>query len=174
VEDILSGQQSSPGWVEGVGPVPAATIRELISDLLGCGRAGVGRIGWRIVGCDDRTGSPHALGFTRYRPPRALTELVQLRDRTCRFPGCRRKATRCDVDHVKPWEQDGFTCACNLQCLCRHHHRLKQSPGWTVTVEGGISTWVSPTGRTYSDDPPDDWLPREQLAGQDLYYSDVV
>ena len=45
---------------------------------------------------------------------------------------------------------DGPTCACNLACLCRHHHRLKTLGLWTVINHGdGHLTWRSPHGRTY-------------------------
>ena len=34
------------------------------------------------------------------QPPPALRHLLQTRDRTCSYPGCRRPATRCDDDHT--------------------------------------------------------------------------
>jgi hypothetical protein len=44
---------------------------------------------------------------------------------------------------------------CNLQCLCRHHHRLKQNPAWRVRYHNGTSQWTAPTGHTYTSWPHD-------------------
>ncbi len=34
-------------------------------------------------------------------------------------------------------------------CLCRRHHRVKQSPGWSVRLaRDGTATWTDPAGRT--------------------------
>ncbi|QIM21434.1 HNH endonuclease [Phycicoccus sp. HDW14] len=53
----------------------------------------------------------------------------------------------CDLDHVRPWPL-GPTAATNLLCLCRRHHRLKQSPGWRLRLApDGTATWTDPTGR---------------------------
>ncbi|NHN55078.1 HNH endonuclease [Calidifontibacter sp. DB0510] len=83
-----------------------------------------------------------------YRPPELMRERVKRRDQRCRFPGCTRGARFTDLDHVVAWP-DGPTADWNLQCLCRRHHRTKQS-GWSVTMTpGGRCTWTSPTGRVY-------------------------
>ncbi|NHN55474.1 HNH endonuclease [Calidifontibacter sp. DB0510] len=83
-----------------------------------------------------------------YRPPESMRERVKRRDQRCRFPGCTRGARFTDLDHVVAWPQ-GPTADWNLQCLCRRHHRTKQS-GWSVTMTpGGRCTWTSPAGRVY-------------------------
>ena len=85
----------------------------------------------------------------RYAPSLAMRRYVQVRDRHCRFPGCRRPARACDLDHLVAWPQ-GPTDEANLACLCRTHHRLKTHTGWTVRrLPGGILEWTSPTGRVY-------------------------
>jgi hypothetical protein len=88
-----------------------------------------------------------------YIAPAGMRRTVQLRDQTCRHPGCTRPAQVCDLDHTIPWPQ-GPTCPCNLACLCRHHHRLKtHDPGWTLHNHGdGHLTWRTPY-RDYPDDP---------------------
>ncbi|MFC5381680.1 HNH endonuclease signature motif containing protein, partial [Aquipuribacter nitratireducens] len=90
-----------------------------------------------------------------YRPSAALERAIRARDLTCRFPGCRARARRCDVDHTIPYPQ-GPTCACNLASVCRFHHRLKHRAGWHLTQLGnGALRWRSPTGHTYTTHPAD-------------------
>ena len=77
------------------------------------------------------------------------------RDRRCRFPGCHVAGVFCDLDHVKPWPH-GHTRDDNLLCLCRRHHRIKQRPGWHLTLTpDGVATWTDPTGRTRTTHPVD-------------------
>jgi len=90
-----------------------------------------------------------------YRPTDALRRFVTLRDRRCRFPGCRVRARCCDLDHQIP-HPDGPTAQDNLACLCEHHHRLShQAPGWRLRrdEEGGL-VWTLPSGRTVTTHAP--------------------
>ncbi len=84
-----------------------------------------------------------------YTPAARLARHVRARDRHCRFPGCRRPATQCDLDHVTRYP-DGTTSADNLQCLCRLHHLLKTFGNWHVRIltEHRLE-WTSPQGRVY-------------------------
>lgn len=52
----------------------------------------------------------------------------------CRFPGCDEPAVRCQVHHLKPWNDGGRTTLANLLLVCRaHHNRINGSPeGWSV------------------------------------------
>ena len=87
--------------------------------------------------------SPH------YRPSPALARYVKARDRHCRFPGCRRPAVNCDIDHLVPWP-DGPTSASNTAALCRRHHRIKTHTNWQVkALPGNTLQWTSPRGHTY-------------------------
>jgi hypothetical protein len=97
------------------------------------------------------TGScSHARRSLSYAWPPALRHLIEVRQRTCAAPGCRRPAAQCDIDHTVPFDQGGPTCECNGAPLCRRHHRCKQAPGWHLTQERpGIMTWQLPSGREY-------------------------
>ncbi len=91
-----------------------------------------------------------------YSVPATTARHVILRDRTCRFPGCRQPAHRCDMDHTTPYPV-GPTCACNLGALCRHHHRLKTLGGWKLEQPTpGHFTWTAPTGHHYRVAPDDE------------------
>ena len=67
----------------------------------------------------------------QYRPSRVLADFVRCRDLTCRWPGCDKPASDCDIDHTVPWPV-GPTHASNTKCYCRFHHLLKTFyGGWT-------------------------------------------
>jgi hypothetical protein len=92
----------------------------------------------------------HARQSAGYMPPPRLRHLVMVRQQRCSFPGCRRPAPRCDLDHTVPFESGGPTCECNLAPLCRRHHRAKQAPGWHLAQgQPGHMTWRLPSGREY-------------------------
>jgi hypothetical protein len=83
-----------------------------------------------------------------YRPPSWMVDLVKARDGHCRFPGCSVNARFCDLDHVRPWPT-GPTEPGNLVCLCRRHHRIKQSLRWHAELHvDGSMTWTDPTSRS--------------------------
>jgi hypothetical protein len=105
---------------------------------------------------DERTGIVIETGITGYLPNQAMRRFVQQRDGHCRFPGCARNATRCEVDHVIPFSQGGPTTIWNLAALCKHHHRLKHQAGWKLTMtHQGHCTWTDPHGRHYATHPTD-------------------
>jgi Domain of unknown function (DUF222) len=96
----------------------------------------------------------HAHAEVGYHPSRKLAHLIRARSATCTAPGCRRPATRCDLDHTVPWDQGGLTCECDLAPLCRYHHRCKQAEGWHLEqLEPGVLVWRTPAGRTYTITP---------------------
>ena len=129
-----SGQ---PGEVAGHGPVDAATSRDLAAMLAAspatrwcltltgpggraaghaCARSGPATgqpvIRW-AAGLRDRlqileTGScSHPRQAAGYVPPSQLRHLVQVRQRRCSHPGCRRPAVRGDLDHTIPYDHGG-------------------------------------------------------------------
>jgi hypothetical protein len=90
-----------------------------------------------------------------YQLPARLRHIIEIRDRTCSFPGCRRPAARCDKDHTVPYDRGGKTCECNCTPLCRAHHRVKQASGWHVEqLAPGVLQWTTPAGRKYITGEP--------------------
>jgi hypothetical protein len=174
-----AGLAYTPGEVAGHGPADAGTCRDLAATMgtaarwcltltspdgravaHACARRpppppGPDLIKW-AAGLKARlrtleTGEcSHARQSSRYTPPPNVVHLIRTRQRTCCFPGCRRAAVRCDIDHTIPYQLGGRTCECNLAPLCRLHHRAKQAPRWRlVQTEPGLMTWHLPSGRTY-------------------------
>jgi hypothetical protein len=110
------------------------------------------KIRWCVIAADADGEVVH--GHDGYRPPAGMRRMVQARNRTCAFPTCRRRATKCDLDHTIPFHRDGPTCPCNLAPLCRSHHLLKQHPDWTlIQLWPGALLWITPTGHWYLADP---------------------
>jgi hypothetical protein len=140
----LLGLDQHPGDLDGYGPIPAAMARAIAFDPTGR---------WRRLLTDD-CGRLLDYGRTTYSPPQPLADHVIARDRTCRFPGCRRPARRCEIDHQHAWNDGGTTTDSNCECLCPRHHHLKHETGWQVTGHPADElTWTSPTGHTYRAPP---------------------
>ena len=86
-------------------------------------------------------------------PSAVLAWFVRCRDLTCRFPGCHKPATRCDIDHTIAYPR-GATQASNLKCLCRQHHLMKTFLGWRDRqYPDGTVDWLSPSGQTFTTHP---------------------
>lgn len=99
----------------------------------------------------ESAGCAHERQSAAYRPPPTLQHLIRVRQQTCAFPGCRRPASQCDLDHTTPFQCGGLTCECNLSPLCRRHHEAKQAPGWHLSQDQpGVMTWRLPSGRIYA------------------------
>jgi hypothetical protein len=102
----------------------------------------------------ESAGCAHERQSAAYRPPATLQHLIRVRQQACAFPGCRRPASQCDLDHTTPFQRGGLTCECNLAPLCRRHHEAKQAPGWGLEQSSpGVLTWTIPSGRSYSTRP---------------------
>ena len=134
--DLLAGALGIDPWAP---PVPESSF--LTED--------------QIAGLDRNAGT--------YRPSEAMKRAVRNRDKHCRFPGCRRPARHCDIDHSIAFVKVGGkllgpgTVYFNLGCLCRFHHQVKQLPGWHLEQDHGRFIWTTPTGiRFIVHTPPDD------------------
>jgi hypothetical protein len=146
--DTLLGVGNQPGSVAGVGPVTPAHARHLV----GVGTGPLDVVFRRLL-VDPTNGLLVDVSEKQYRPSNALDRAVRARDQVCRFPGCCRPASTkrsgTDLDHTIPWPR-GETTASNLAVLCRHHHRLKHSPGWSVALAAdGVMRWTTPTGTSF-------------------------
>ena len=91
----------------------------------------------------------------------AQTRWITAQHPTCRFPGCNRRAIRCEADHIVPFD-GANTVIGNLQPLCSRHHHCKHDAGWAVSRDSdGTTWWISPTtGRRFAK-------PRDELPSAD-------
>ena len=135
----LMGLAENPGELAGYGAIPASVAREIASDAR-----------WKRFITEPITGNLLDFGRESYEPPQALKDFLIARDRTCRFPGCRRSAILSDLDHAQSWESGGVTSIENLGALCRRHHKLKTHYGWQLeSFADGSCTWRSPAGKEF-------------------------
>jgi hypothetical protein len=142
----LLGLDDQPGELTGYGPITAGVARILAGDAT-----------WRRILTDPQTGAVLDVGTTTYRPPQHLAELVMARDKTCRAPGCRIPARRCELDHTIRFP-DGPTADTNLGTGCKHDHRMKHQTDWDVEqLPDANFIWTSPTGHRYVV-PPEPFL----------------
>ncbi len=104
---------------------------------------------------DPLTGVLIDQGARRYVPGSELVAWLRSRDRTCRFPGCSRRAQHCDIDHAIDYTDGGATTLANTGLLCRRHHNLKTHGRWRIrdSAPDGSCTFVSPTGDQYVHEP---------------------
>ena len=143
--------------------IPAATLTQLENARPGGIRAAVLRAARRAAIRAQRQatadaaapgGCAHTDGTAAYRPTQRIRDYVTARDQTCRNPRCRQPARHADLDHTRPWHKGGPTCPCNIGGECRRDHKLKQTPGWTLTQTApGHFRLTTPAGRTYTTTP---------------------
>jgi hypothetical protein len=121
---------------------------------------------------DDGPGLRPPAATTAYRSTPAQRRFTRTRDRTCRMPGCQRRAGRCDIDHALAHADGGPTDCWNLCCLCRRHHRIKTfARGWRfellddgrliVRTPSGVSRETRPPGWCYDPEPDPPWSDEE-------------
>ncbi|OOB89343.1 hypothetical protein B0T42_18015 [Rathayibacter sp. VKM Ac-2630] len=139
------GLDDAPAVLDGYGLVPAGAAREL---------AGVASSFTRVL-TDPRTGAAVSVGRTHRVPPPQMRLALQLRDGTCRFPGCTRVAARTEADHTIEWRHGGETALENLASLCVAHHHVRHGDRWTYVLHpDGTADWTTPTGRRVTTRPP--------------------
>ncbi|HWK19686.1 MAG TPA: DUF222 domain-containing protein [Microbacteriaceae bacterium] len=133
-----------PALLDGVVPIDAATARQLTANATGL---------YRML-TDAHTGVRLDLSRERYQVTPGLRMWLRMRDETCRFPGCGRRARGCDIDHTIDWQHGGETRADNLAHLCRSHHTLKHRARWNLRqLPDGTIVWRGPAGREYQTHP---------------------
>lgn len=91
-------------------------------------------------------------GALTYRPSAEVAARVRMTYSTCTHPGCEIPSTRCELDHIVPFDhadprRGGWSMDTNLHPVCTGHHQLKTAKIWTVAlVTGGAILWTSSAG----------------------------
>ncbi|OAZ40025.1 hypothetical protein A9Z40_04845 [Microbacterium arborescens] len=141
--ETLMGRDEHPAEAVGAGLIDADTARQLAGQVSE----------WDRLFVDPVTRTP--VEIDTYRPTASMKKLLMARDQHCRFPGCRRAAIRCELDHTIDYALGGHTHIFNLAHLCQRHHSMKQFTTWEVRqLGGGVLEWTSPLGRAYREDVP--------------------
>lgn len=78
------------------------------------------------------------VGRTRRTVSRRQRILIEVRDRHCRFPGCKVEPGRCEAHHVTYWRDGGRTDPNNLVLLCGAHHHLVHEGRWTISANPAL------------------------------------
>jgi hypothetical protein len=111
----LAGTGTNPGSMVGAeGLIPAELLTELARSA-------------RLCPLAHPADAPPEPGYT---PSQALADFVRCRDLTCRFPGCDKPATGCDLDHTIPHSNGGATHASKVRLLCRFWHHTDETAWW--------------------------------------------
>ncbi|MCM6761579.1 HNH endonuclease [Rathayibacter sp. ZW T2_19] len=144
-ETTASGADDGPVDLDGYGLVPVQAADGLVG----------AETTFTPVRSDATTGAILSVGRTHRVPPPRMRLLVQLRDRTCRFPGCTRPASTSEADHTVEWRNGGETSPGNLASLCVAHHHVRHGDRWTYVLHpDGAADWTTPTGRRVTTRPP--------------------
>ena len=139
----LAGTTAGGAQLNGKCAVDPETAKILAGNAPGFDRVFLDPITGTVLAVDRRFATP------------AQKRYLVARDIRCRFPGCRRPATECDIDHREDWALGGKTDIENMGAFCESHHALKQAAGWTVVqMPGGRLHFTAPSGLEYDDDPP--------------------
>lgn len=130
--------------------IPAALLDQLFDDGSGTWAGVIADIAAQHARRDTHLADLDARPADRL-PHAALRRHTEIRDRTCRFPGCRRRAHATDTDHTRDHAADGATVTTNTGPLCDHDHDVKHRGGWKLTQsEPGVFVWRSPLGGEYT------------------------
>lgn len=134
--DVLTGRTRAglSEFLDGT-VIPPETARRLACDAEVC----------RLLTGPD--GEILDMGRTVRTATPAQWKALEIRDRHCRFPGCRRPWSWCDAHHLDWWwDQHGSTDLNRMVLLCRFHHTLIHRAGWHLIGEPHDLTVIRPDG----------------------------
>ena len=169
----------SSAYIPEAGPITAKAGFDYLNELLDNDVL----VKYKRIFTSAATGEVLAMDSRSRLFPKALAELVRLRDRTCRGPYCDAPITT--IDHIHRHAQGGPTTIDNAQGLCTRCNLAKEAltvthtnktntknprhPDTTNTThpdskdhasknpenpDTTTTTWTTPTGRTYTSTTP--------------------
>lgn len=150
---------STPAWLNGHGAIPAPVVREWLAhpDT---------PVFLRRIFTHPETGQLTAMESRGRRFPPSLRHLILLRDDVCRMPYC--DAQIREIDHIRPYRDDGATSWDNASGLCSACNQTKEARGWHHRGGANALEVATPTGhRHHVETPP---LIPEMLAQDDDHH----
>jgi len=144
---------NEPAHLDGYGPLPAQTARDLITQPADHTPMWIRRL-YTAPG----TGQLVAMESKQRYFPAGQRLFIRLRDQHCRTPWC--EAPIRHTDHIHPAAQGGPTTIEGGQGYCQTCNHTKQAPRWTtqrIDRDDGtheVDT-TTPTGHRYRSRPPD-------------------
>ncbi|WP_148574469.1 HNH endonuclease signature motif containing protein [Nocardioides caldifontis] len=124
------GQLSPVARIDGLGPRPAAAVRQWLAGLAPGAQVTV----TPVVDLAER------ISVDAHEAPPILRAQIDHLDTGCVFPWCGRQG-RYDLDHITEYADPadggppGQTNSQNLAKLCRYHHRVKTHTAWAYLQE---------------------------------------
>lgn len=140
-DQALFGDDETPAWIPGHGPVSADTARQWITDPnteASLRRLFTSPDNHELVAMDSKS----------RKFPDGLRKMVRLRDGICKTPYC--DAPIRQIDHIKPHRNGGATNWSNASGLCAACNQTKENIGWRHQATPDGLTVKTPTGNTYS------------------------
>lgn len=116
--------------IPGVGPISVDTAKALVKDC------------WLNVLVTKGVDVTTVASESRYIPP-PIKRALSTRNQKCSIRGCDTTAGL-EVDHRRPFKDQGPTSLENLALLCRFHHQLKTHKGYQLRGPTGDYELVSP------------------------------
>lgn len=120
-DETLLNAGTAPAWLDGLGPLPAGTARDLVASARAEALASL-----RRLYVTPTTGSLVAMESRSRRFPPGLARFIDLRDQACRTPWC--NAPIRHHDHVRPAAEGGPTTVDNGEGLCQQCNHDRQDP----------------------------------------------
>jgi hypothetical protein len=103
----------------------------------------------------DEHGIVLKMGRTRRLATAAQRRALRAMYRTCAVPGCRTPVNQCTPHHCIEWGNHGLTDIELLVPICKHHHALIHTRGWTLTLGPDRRLTINgPNGTIMTTGPP--------------------
>ncbi len=107
---------------------------------------------------EDENGKVLNIGRRARTVPASLRRALDVRDKTCRFPGCC-EARRVEYHHLEHWADGGETSLDNIAKMCKFHHTQLHRGCFDVRVEPPLDdqseaqlVFTTPSGRRIETD----------------------
>lgn len=140
-DTALFGDDATPAWLTGHGPIPARVAKHWLADP-------AMKVFLRRVFTRPHDRQLVAMDSRARLFPSGLRRMVTTRDDRCRAPFC--DAPIRDIDHMDPAAEGGPTSYQNASGLCARCNQIKQHNQWRHTGDPEQLTVTTPTGHAYT------------------------